>query len=882
VMTITGLSAADTIDGGAGTDSLTITNSSSASLTPQFTNIESLVVNTSSAFTLDLTNATDKTSLTSYNISGTDASGNNVTLTKIASGSTVTISDDKTWDGASTADTDDNGDIADLTISTVAGGSLTLKLNANEDAVTHTATTVGTGTTDIDGAASITITSSNSDSNAIINDITALETDDSETQTLVLTANANAGLDVGDITAGAAIQSITATSAANAASTIGDFITATALETLSVSSTGTSSSYTVGGVGTTGDAALASLTATASSAGTVNLNQIDSDQSSTVTSLSLKALGANSTVDWDVATSTFGTAGITSLVLQADSNSTLSWESKVVTTGTITSATVTLADYAVINETTGAGTGDLAFSGAVTTLTASLGRGMTTTNGEAIVFGNAGTFNLSSALGSEAIALSATTHQLSYGGNVILDMGTLGKANYTHTGTGTLNWNGSAATGNQVISANTAVNGSDTIIGGGGNDTLTGNIGADTLTGGAANDTLTGNSGGDTLTGGDGNDTLIAGDGADTLDGGDGVDSLNVSGAAADIDTINVSADFDTASESTSVVGTAASAADDVGEDTITGFDVAVDVLKITGTDVTDYNHTTDLAVGTGVSTAAGTAGAADAYTKGNLLIDSNGDGDYGDAFDTVIKFNTVYSSGVAITSSTDALTVADVSGSIIYNVTAKAAGSTIVTGDLADTITGGAGIDTITGGAGNDTIDLGGTDTAADVAVFSSAATNGTDTIDNFETTVDHLDLDGVMGAAVVSVEDIASTANIASYADNEVYVFADGDTASAGAGTATITTYTTLTEVADFLSESLQDAETAGGVAGAFDQVDGDENVFVINDLGNNLTYVYAFTADGAGDASGGAAIAAAELTLLAVVTEDAAGALVAADII
>jgi len=88
----------------------------------------------------------------------------------------------------------------------------------------------------------------------------------------------------------------------------------------------------------------------------------------------------------------------------------------------------------------------------------------------------------------------------------------------------------------------------------------------------------------------------------------------------------------------------------------------------------------------------------------------------------------------------------------------------------------------------------------------------------------------------------------------------------------------------VADFLSESLEDAES-NGVAGTFDIADGDENVFVINDLGNNLTYVYEFTAAGAGDASAGAAIVAAELSVLAIVTEETGAggvALVTADIL
>ena len=81
---------------------------------------------TSSAFNLSLTTATDKTSLKSYNISSTSSGADNIQLTDIASGSTVTVSDDVSWDGASTADTDDTGDIGTIGIDTTAGGSVTL------------------------------------------------------------------------------------------------------------------------------------------------------------------------------------------------------------------------------------------------------------------------------------------------------------------------------------------------------------------------------------------------------------------------------------------------------------------------------------------------------------------------------------------------------------------------------------------------------------------------------------------------------------------------------------------------------------------------------------------------------------------------------------
>jgi len=376
----------------------------------------------------------------------------------------------------------------------------------------------------------------------------------------------------------------------------------------------------------------------------------------------------------------------------------------------------------------------------------------------------------------------------------------------------------------------------------GGALTINGGADADTIVGTANGDTITGGAGADSMTGGAGNDTYIF---AASITAGDDI----VEAAAGGTDTITTAAAGGTVSfVGLEYGGTADAALTEIEQIVIdAGQTATFSGTQLTGLSINineDDTGTTTLDINVGTGTTADFS---------NLTFTAGG--------------------GAAFDDGTDEI---DIDG---------AAGAETITGtSIADNIATGAGADTVTGGAGDDTIDLGGTDGAADVVVFSAAATNGLDSIDNFETTVDHLNLDGVMTGVtdVVGVEDIASTANIASYADNEVYVFADGDTASAGAGTATITTYTNLTEVADFLSESLQDAETAGGAAGAFDIADGDENVFVINDLGNNLTYVYAFAADGAGDASAGAAITAAELTHIGTVTEDAAGALVAADIL
>ena len=191
-----------------------------------------------------------------------------------------------------------------------------------------------------------------------------------------------------------------------------------------------------------------------------------------------------------------------------------------ITSGAITAATISLGNFSTLTDAGSNSADDITITGAPTTATISLGQGITNAATDEINFsGNAGTVNLSTTLNNEAIAIDAS-NILSYGGATLIDFAGIAKANYTHTGTGTLNWVGSAPTGNQVIKSNATSTSADTITGGAGNDTLTGNAGANALTGGNANDTLSGLGGNDNLQGGVGNDSLTAGDGADIVAGG--------------------------------------------------------------------------------------------------------------------------------------------------------------------------------------------------------------------------------------------------------------------------------------------------------------------------------------------------------------------------
>ena len=690
-LSITGLSAADTLDGGAGTDSLTVTNSSGATLAPTFTSIESLTVNTSSNFVLTLTNATDTTSLKSYTItSNGTATADNVTLTDIASGSTVNLSDDSSWDGTAGATAND-GDLGVIAIDTVAGAVLTLNVSANEDALTHTGTVFTTSTT-IGDASTVTINSKNSDSNDIVNDLVSLVLDATETQSLALVAEDSAGLDTGVVTGTTALQSLTLSSAAGAASVIGTVADATGLQTLSITSTGAGSSASIGDIAaaSTTEGQLTSLTVSAGGTSTTTLQDIFSDQSSAVTSISIKANDANSTVDLTADTALdFGTATVGALTIGVADNATLLFDAQSIVSGLITTASLTVGDYATVNDSGSAGE-DLTITGASTTFNVSLGRGIINAGGDDIVVsGGITSLALTTSLDDEAIALNSS-HTLSYDGAVFGDFGTIAKASYQHTGTGALTWDGtnigsSAILGNTVTSTQTSST-SDALTGGAGTDTLTGNIGANTLIGNAGDDTLKGNLGADTLTGSAGNDVI------------------NLTETTQSADTVVINSAVGGTADSAVVVGSSSTDADDTGGDTISGFDSGSDVIQVVATAVVGYNHTTALSVGTGVAGVVGTATAVDAFVKNTLMIGLNPAAAVNDAGDIVVKFSDFALNGVSQLGAADFLTVADVDQSIQYNITGTTAANTIVAGDLADTIAGGNAADVLTGGTGADT----------------------------------------------------------------------------------------------------------------------------------------------------------------------------------
>jgi Ca2+-binding RTX toxin-like protein len=211
-----------------------------------------------------------------------------------------------------------------------------------------------------------------------------------------------------------------------------------------------------------------------------------------------------------------------------------------------------------------------------------------------------------------------------------------------------------------------------------------------------------------------------------------------------------------------------------------------------------------------------------------------------------------------------------------ILTVTAAAANAISITGGTAadvitgsasaDLLTGNNGADTFTGRAGNDSIVLTETTAAVDKVVFTGGATaaaaltaNGMDTITGFGAT-DTLNI-AALGDGTTSATGLTTVNGAAAQAalvDDTVVILNVAATAGALAtgGTATVTDFTNMTQVAAFLSERYTTTNDA-------DQ----ENVIVWN-VGTT-TYVYHVDTL----VGGTTAIAAAEIVLLGTITQGAA---------
>ena len=155
--------------------------------------------------------------------------------------------------------------------------------------------------------------------------------------------------------------------------------------------------------------------------------------------------------------------------------------------------------------------------------------------------------------------------------------------------------------------------------------------------------------------------------------------------------------------------------ANDTGQDTFANFDLTNDTLRIVATNVSNFVHGTD--------TAVGTAGGADDGTASSFLatvglVDLNHNGNFGDPGDIVVTFN----------SPIGTFNEANFEARLQYILTGTSGADTITTGAGDDTITGGAGADTMTGGAGADTFIINSGDSPGTAAAGPGSGTTSTD----------------------------------------------------------------------------------------------------------------------------------------------------------
>jgi len=556
----------DSVDGGAGDDSLNITvGTTGTAQAGSLTNVETVKGTFSAAGTISLLGATG---VTSVNASGSTAaavmsnlSADVANLTMENTGQNATF----TYQAAAVSGSSDS---ATLTLSNVTAGTVTV---AAIETINIASTNGPNVLTVLTAAAATTLNISGDQTLDLGNANDAATTIDANGMTAALTVISDNAADT-TITGGAGNDSITLTGTAAAVETIdagagNDTITYTA--NLGAADTINGGDDTDTLVST--DTLLAALTVPTTGALITNIESVTiSDESATALTLAKIQAGITTLT---LGNTGDGTAGndIT------DAANTITGEAGSLTVnlgGKAAANAATLENTLTINDTGEATTDSLTINN--TAINSSTGVNLNlaggTADGTFLIGGyESVTFNTGSGSGNTEQDLGditinpdtvTTDVSLTITGNNALDLNVAGVVTNS-TGVLTINASGmkaqaagtttfEIATTSQGTAGTAVITGSEgediivvgnfasTINGGAGTDALTGGTAADTISGGAGNDTLTGSGGNDTINGDDGDDTLVATTAGNyTVTGGAGDDTLNLGGTATQADSFD-------------------------------------------------------------------------------------------------------------------------------------------------------------------------------------------------------------------------------------------------------------------------------------------------------------------------------------------------------
>ncbi|MBB4145795.1 beta strand repeat-containing protein, partial [Rhizobium rhizoryzae] len=492
------LTSADTINGGAGTDTLNITVSEAGDVLAgaQVSNIEVVGIRAIA----NTANELSATGLTNVVLTGTNTS--TTALTNLANGATVTVGSGANLTGAITA-----GYVAAATTANIAyAGGTSGDLTANGATAFTTANITSTGAANT--AANINVGAATTININATTNFTATSIATTGTNSTLKVSGAAEAVNVGALdsdlrtidASGLTAGGLTAT-LSNAAQVVTG---GAGNDVISTGGQGLLTGSVNAGAGTADRLVLTATADLDTAAKGAKYTNFEVLQVSDNTSGNLDNIAGITAIRINDSNNAGGTAVTNLTAAQAGAITVLAGNATgAITIGVKGAEGVGQIDTVKID----------ANDGAATVGTIALGK-----------IAMAGVENLE-LTATENISITDLTASPALSSIVLKGAGTIG---ITTEALATVNAHidGSAATGVQTIDAtNFATNGIK-ITTGSAADVITGSGQADNITAGAGNDTVNGGAGNDTILGGDGNDGITGGAGADTLTGGAGVDTF--------------------------------------------------------------------------------------------------------------------------------------------------------------------------------------------------------------------------------------------------------------------------------------------------------------------------------------------------------------------